>query len=131
MRILGLFIFFFFVPFSYASTHLLVGDYLKKLYTKTNQASNETFIDGCSCIGPSIPANGLSGFLSEPAEDPMGCSVVEAPGSNWIALVKRGECTFLTKIRMMQKSGAIAVIVGDPEERKLTNMCHVVTHPMF
>ncbi|CAO3691546.1 unnamed protein product [Rhizopus stolonifer] len=108
MWILGLFIFF--IPFSYASTHILT--------------SNETFIDGCSCIGPSIPPNGISGFLSEPAEDPMGCSVVEAPGSSWIALVKRGECTFLTKIRMMQKSGAVAVIVGDPKEKKLTKMCH-------
>lgn len=31
----------------------------------------------------------------------------------WIALVERGSCSFVQKVRAMQKSGASAVIVGD------------------
>lgn len=52
----------------------------------------------------------------------MGCSIVEAPCTDWIALVKRGECSFITKIRTMQESGAIAVIVGDPERSEQVTM---------
>lgn len=29
--------------------------------------------------------------------------------------MKRGGCSFITKVRYMQKSGAVAVVVGDPE----------------
>ena len=53
--------------------------------------------------------------MVEPSQDPTGCSVVEPPCSDWIALVKRGGCSFITKVRFMQKSGAIAVVVGDSE----------------
>ncbi|KXS12844.1 hypothetical protein M427DRAFT_136984 [Gonapodya prolifera JEL478] len=35
------------------------------------------------------------------------------PPPDFIALVERGECPFIDKVRAMQQSGAIAVIVGD------------------
>lgn len=36
---------------------------------------------------------------------------------DWVALVRRGGCSFITKVRNMQESGAIAVAVGDPEHQ--------------
>lgn len=35
------------------------------------------------------------------------------PCENWIALIERGECSFVDKVRAMQASGAIAAVVGD------------------
>lgn len=79
--------------------------------------SNETFEDRISSFGPRLSPNGMIGFMIEPSQDPTGCSLVEAPSSSsdWIALVQRGGCSFITKVRYMQKSGAIAVVVGDPK----------------
>lgn len=51
---------------------------------------------------------------------PKGCKPVIAPkipkNTTWIALVERGECSFIQKIDAMQKSGAAAVVVGDNEK---------------
>ncbi|KAI8967771.1 hypothetical protein BDF20DRAFT_899160 [Mycotypha africana] len=90
--------------------------------------SNETFEDRSAAFGPKISQNGRLGYLIEPEQDPTGCSVVDPPSlrqpnnsddpqpqKDWIALVRRGGCSFITKVRYMQKSGAIAVIVGDPK----------------
>ncbi|KAI8644785.1 hypothetical protein BD408DRAFT_412882 [Parasitella parasitica] len=91
----------YFISFVYASTHVTI--------------SNETFEDRSAVFGPRISPNGKIGFIVEPSQDPTGCSIVEPPCSDWIALVKRGGCSFITKVRYMQKSGAVAVVVGDPE----------------
>ncbi|KAI9136443.1 hypothetical protein BKA69DRAFT_1033596, partial [Paraphysoderma sedebokerense] len=40
----------------------------------------------------------------------------------WIALVERGECSFVDKVRAMMQSGAAAVIVGDNERNSLITM---------
>ncbi|KAI7876628.1 uncharacterized protein EV154DRAFT_525790 [Mucor mucedo] len=46
--------------------------------------------------------------------DLYGCNVIPTPSiKDWIALVERGQCSFLQKVKSMQDSGAIAVIVGD------------------
>ncbi|KAI9256670.1 hypothetical protein BDA99DRAFT_517039, partial [Phascolomyces articulosus] len=76
-----------------------------------------TYADHAAAFGPRISENGKLGFLAEPEQDPTGCSLVTLPPleENWIALVRRGGCSFITKIRSMQQSGAIAVVVGDPE----------------
>ncbi|KAI8986579.1 hypothetical protein BDB01DRAFT_834549 [Pilobolus umbonatus] len=89
----------FFFPLIHASTHVIV--------------SNRTFTDKSAAFGPSIPKDGQIGYMSEPM-DPTGCTLAEPPCSDWIALVKRGGCSFITKVRQMQKSGAVAVVVGDP-----------------
>ncbi|KAJ3406293.1 hypothetical protein HDU80_011558 [Chytriomyces hyalinus] len=52
----------------------------------------------------------------DPAEpgNSFGCVPVHpVRNSNWVALVERGGCAFADKVRAMQSSGAIAVIVGD------------------
>ncbi|KAG0165945.1 hypothetical protein DFQ30_007766 [Apophysomyces sp. BC1015] len=76
-------------------------------------ATNESYVDRLAAFGPRAE-NGLLGFLAEPA-DPRGCSIVEPPCSDWVALVQRGGCSFITKVRNMQASGAIAVAVGNAE----------------
>ncbi|KAI8370488.1 uncharacterized protein BYT42DRAFT_582596 [Radiomyces spectabilis] len=78
-------------------------------------ATNETYTDRMAAFGPRLPEKGVFGYLAEPAEDPTGCHMVEAPCSDWVALVRRGSCSFITKVRNMQLSGAIAVAVGDTE----------------
>ncbi|KAJ3229357.1 hypothetical protein HDU81_005419 [Chytriomyces hyalinus] len=51
--------------------------------------------------------------LAEPGNS-FGCVPVHpVRNSNWVALVERGGCAFADKVRAMQSSGAIAVIVGD------------------
>jgi E3 ubiquitin-protein ligase RNF13 len=78
--------------------------------------SNETLLDHIAAFGPRISLNGKLGFLAEPVTDLNGCNIVDPPCTDWIALVKRGGCSFVTKVRMMQKSGAVAVVVGDSEK---------------
>ena len=40
----------------------------------------------------------------------------------WIALVERGKCSFASKVRAMQQSGASAVIIGDNRKGGLLKM---------
>ncbi|KAI9490110.1 hypothetical protein BDB00DRAFT_769404, partial [Zychaea mexicana] len=85
------------------------------------QTNNMTYADHAAAFGPRLSEKGKLGFLIEPEQDPTGCSpvVVEKPPflqeDSWIALVRRGDCSFITKVRSMQKSGATAVVVGDPD----------------
>ena len=76
-----------------------------------------TYADHAAAFGPRISESGKLGFLAEPEQDPTGCSLVTNPPYNddGIALVRRGGCSFITKIRFMQKSGAVGVVVGDPD----------------
>lgn len=54
----------------------------------------------------------------EPVDDVTGCSIVLAPCDDWVALIRRGGCSFVDKVHNMQQSGAIAVLVGDPDPSK-------------
>jgi E3 ubiquitin-protein ligase RNF13 len=56
----------------------------------------------------------MTGHLVAP-KDMYGCSVIDPPTKekDWIALLERGQCSFIDKVRAMQSSGAIAVVVGD------------------
>ncbi|KAJ3329201.1 hypothetical protein HDU76_008411 [Blyttiomyces sp. JEL0837] len=85
-------------------------------------ATNETFEDRLAAFGPSsfapitarlIPIGLLSG-------DETGCSPLEDDTvivEDWIALVLRGKCSFVEKVRYMQRSGAVGVIVGDDRNK--------------
>lgn len=79
------------------------------------KATNETYIDRIAAFGPRLTEQGLVGHLVPPThqQDRFGCEPVTPPCDTWIALIERGECSFVDKVRMMQASGAIAVIVGD------------------
>jgi len=81
--------------------------------------SNTTYLDRLAVFGPRIYYPGLKGRLVlyeslHPHGNPKGCQVVKAPFEEpWIALVERGSCSFIEKVRALQKSNASAVIVGD------------------
>ncbi|KAI8338621.1 hypothetical protein BC941DRAFT_423395 [Chlamydoabsidia padenii] len=80
-------------------------------------ATNETYVDRIAAFGPRIvnTEEGLTGYLMAPLSPDLrhGCEVVDSPSDKWIALVERGNCSFIDKVRYMQQSGAIAVVVGD------------------
>lgn len=104
-------------------------------------ATLEKYPDRTSEFGPRFPMEGLPGYLV-PVEylhkgDPWGCSVLDAPKLEvlkslqrhdgdtpipWIALVERGKCSFAQKVRAMQKSGAVAVVVGNDRPGGLIRM---------
>jgi hypothetical protein len=77
-------------------------------------------VDRIAAFGPRIDGDiGITGHLMKiPAgeeDDTFGCLPVQSPPKikDWVALVERGQCSFLQKVKTMQDSGAIAVIVGD------------------
>ncbi|KAG0172742.1 E3 ubiquitin-protein ligase rnf13 [Apophysomyces sp. BC1015] len=79
------------------------------------EATNETYIDRIAAFGPRLTEEGMEGNLVAPGTEDKrhGCVQVQAPCEDWIALVERGECSFIEKVRAMQQSGAKAVVVGD------------------
>lgn len=73
-------------------------------------------MDRIAAFGPRMDNDiGIIGYLQEPIGDRYGCNKTDKHHntSDWIALVERGECSFIEKVLAMQSSGAIAVIVGD------------------
>ncbi|KAI7935902.1 hypothetical protein MJO29_015205 [Puccinia striiformis f. sp. tritici] len=63
----------------------------------------------------------IEAYLNSEKEEPShrkGCPTTtttstEIPTHDWIALIERGHCAFVEKVRYAQKLGASAVIVGD------------------
>ncbi|KAI8367649.1 uncharacterized protein BYT42DRAFT_586986 [Radiomyces spectabilis] len=104
-------------------TVLLLSGFMSVQWQKANAAitvlaTNETYIDRLAAFGPRLLSEeegGLTGYLVAPSSeaDRYGCEVVTPPCGNWIALIERGECSFVDKVRAMQASGALAVVVGD------------------
>lgn len=91
-------------------------------------ATNVTYQDRIAAFGPRLTEERFTGFLI-PVEileekNQKGCSKLnkEVDADNWIALVERGQCSFIDKVRNMQSSGAIAVVVGDSEHNGLITM---------
>ncbi|KAG2226370.1 hypothetical protein INT45_000538 [Circinella minor] len=107
--------------FLYCTTPLLLFLALSLQTTVTATivvlATNETFPDRLAAFGPSLSSSqGKLGYLMEPTDDPTGCQIVQPPCDDWVALVRRGGCSFVSKVRNMQNSGAIAVAIGDPDQ---------------
>lgn len=73
-------------------------------------------MDRSAAFGPRISdtEDSLTGYLVAPPSLDLrhGCEVMEPPSDKWIALIERGNCSFIDKVRSMQQSGAIAVVVG-------------------
>ncbi|ORX61920.1 hypothetical protein DM01DRAFT_1331395 [Hesseltinella vesiculosa] len=85
--------------------------------------TNVTYPTQLASFGPTIDDYGFLGYLHYPMESVYGCEVLSSPpAGEWIALVTRGKCSFLTKIRNMQQSGASAVIVGDRQANAWLSM---------
>ena len=87
--------------------------------------SGELFPARTAEFGPRIKIDGITGILL-PIElldengSKKGCETLKVPPTlkvnsedvPWIALLERGSCTFLQKVKAMQESGASAVIIG-------------------
>ncbi|KAG2228928.1 hypothetical protein INT48_004213 [Thamnidium elegans] len=78
-------------------------------------SNNDTHIDKAAAFGPSLTKEGVIGnMFPPPKESKQGCNPIEAaPCENWIAIIERGGCSFVDKVRTLQTSGAKAVIIGD------------------
>ncbi|KAI8343982.1 hypothetical protein BC941DRAFT_407455 [Chlamydoabsidia padenii] len=76
-------------------------------------STNETLRSQPAIFGPKVGDYGLLAHVYEPLDDKYGCQPISGPLTQWIALVKRGRCSFYHKVQAMQRSGALAVIVGD------------------
>ncbi|KAJ9067246.1 hypothetical protein DSO57_1001357 [Entomophthora muscae] len=88
--------------------------------------TNETFEDRHASFGGRLPSDGFIGkvlaigaLAGGSGMSETGCSPNDAIHSglfsedeSWIALIMRGNCSFIQKVRSMQKSGFKAVVVG-------------------
>ncbi|XP_056464306.1 E3 ubiquitin-protein ligase RNF128-like [Gadus chalcogrammus] len=86
----------------------------------------------CGVYGRNSPLEGASGRLMMPIQDPTGCVGLPIYSRNnsippWIALVKRGNCTFSEKIKGAQAEGAAAIVVYNVEGTRNETM-HM-SHP--
>lgn len=98
----------YFIPLSYSSIYIsILGEYISVSF-------EFSFIheDTRLSFGSSAPKEGIEGSLIRPKDNVLGCNVsIFGPGS--IPLLERGGCNLLDKVLMMQKSGALAVIIGN------------------
>ncbi|XP_054900760.1 E3 ubiquitin-protein ligase RNF128a [Poeciliopsis prolifica] len=91
------------------------------LKTQYYHSSNDTVVKSCECgvYGRNSEAVPFSGCVAVPKGDPTGCRSGIFYGRNssedWIALVKRGNCTFSEKINIAMKQGAAGVVVYNVE----------------
>lgn len=99
-------------------------------YVKSN---NETVGKYCDCgvYGRNSELTTASGIITLPTGDPKGCGsgLVYSRNSSsppWIALVKRGNCTFSEKINAATRQGAAGVVVynGDGSGNSTSHMAH-------
>lgn len=98
------------------------------------QATNDTYVDRTAAFGPRIPEEGLVLDLIAIEKldingETTACNPVTGPSwalnntTPWAALVERGgDCSFVEKVRNMQASGAMAVVVGDNQHNGLITM---------
>ena len=93
------------------------------LVTVNSPASLGTFAVGAATFGPPIAAPGVTGNVVQALDPADGsgpttfdaCSAITNAGAvaGNIALVDRGTCGFVIKVKNAQNAGAIAVIVSD------------------
>ncbi|XP_029354946.1 E3 ubiquitin-protein ligase RNF128-like [Echeneis naucrates] len=95
--------------------------------------NNETVDKYCECgvFGRNSPVEKASGIVTLPLGDPKGCGPDPIYNRNfssppWIALVKRGNCTFSEKISAAKRQGAAGVVVYnvDGSGNSTTHMAH-------
>lgn len=96
-------------------------------------SNNETVDKYCECgvFGRNSLLEKASGIVTLPKGDPKGCgpdSVYSRNSSSppWIALIKRGNCTFSEKINAAKRQGAAGVVVYnvDGSGNSTTHMAH-------
>lgn len=96
-------------------------------------SNNETVDKYCECgvYGRSSLLEPAVGIVTLPKGDPKGCGPDPVYNRNessppWIALVKRGNCTFSDKINAAKRQGAAGVVVYnvDGSGNSTTHMAH-------
>lgn len=101
--------------------------------TSYTDGNNDTVDKYCECglYGRNSPLDKASGVIVLPQGDPKGCGSETNYNRNsssppWIALVKRGNCTFSEKINAAMSQGAAAVVVYnvDGSGNSTTPMSH-------
>lgn len=99
-------------------------------------SQNETTDKYCECgvFGRNSAIDRAQGVVTLPKGDPKGCGpnpVYSRNGSSppWIALVKRGNCTFSEKILAAKQQGAAAVVIynADGSGNSTSHMSHPET----
>ncbi|XP_031704056.1 E3 ubiquitin-protein ligase RNF128-like [Anarrhichthys ocellatus] len=84
-------------------------------YDKRNNETVDKYCD-CGLYGRNSLLEKASGVVALPKGDPKGCGSDPVYNRNsssppWIALVKRGNCTFSQKINAAKRQGAAGVVV--------------------
>ncbi|KAM6950972.1 RING finger protein 148-like [Lycodopsis pacificus] len=84
-------------------------------YDKSNNETVDKYCD-CGVYGRNSLLEKASGVVALPKGDPKGCGSHPVYNRNsssppWIALVKRGNCTFSEKINGAKRQGAAGVVV--------------------
>jgi len=99
-------------------------------YVNSNNKTEDRYCE-CGVYGRNSPLAKASGIVALPKGDPKGCGPGPVYNRNssspaWIALVKRGNCTFSDKINAAKRQGASGVVVYnlDGSGNSTTYMAH-------
>ncbi|XP_035508501.1 E3 ubiquitin-protein ligase RNF128a [Morone saxatilis] len=99
-------------------------------YVNSNNKTEDKYCE-CGVYGRNSPLEKASGIVALPKGDPKGCGSDPVYNRNssspaWIALVKRGNCTFSEKINAAKRQGAAGVVVYnmDGSGNSTTHMSH-------
>ncbi|XP_045199698.2 E3 ubiquitin-protein ligase RNF13-like isoform X3 [Mercenaria mercenaria] len=98
---------------------------------KTNNGSQDVtyFYDQAAAFGPSIPDKGITGYIYN-VHPFNACRPVDPPPDNssvWIALIARDNCSFVEKIRNVQRWSVAAIVYNHHDDNTLTRMHGVAT----
>lgn len=103
---------------------------VKISYSNSNNMTVDKYCE-CGVFGRNSRLEEVSGIVTLPKGDPRGCGLDPVYSRNssspaWIALVKRGNCTFSEKIDAAKRQGAVAVVVynTDGSGNSTTQMAH-------
>ncbi|XP_051795502.1 RING finger protein 148-like [Acanthochromis polyacanthus] len=99
-------------------------------YVNSNNVTEEKVCE-CGVYGRDSPLDKAKGIVTLPKGDPVACNPYDFSNRNsssppWIALVKRGNCTFAEKINAAKRQGAAGVVVynEDGSGNSTTQMVH-------
>ncbi|KAL4220016.1 E3 ubiquitin-protein ligase rnf13 [Mactra antiquata] len=92
--------------------------------TENSSVTVDSFLDREALFGPSIPDDGVKGFIYN--VNPFNaCKPVDPPPDNisvWIALIARDNCTFVDKVRNVQPWFAAAIVYNRKDDNDVTQM---------
>lgn len=102
------------------SPSVIAGDYISNPTTIFGGTINNVITGEFVLANGAVPFTGTNGQTSDIPEEGCGPSVIDMTGK--IALVRRGVCTFVEKVKSAQDAGAVGVIVMNNADGALINM---------